>query len=113
MTANAHYNIEHWTTATAEADYRNQPAVEVTVNDRAATRQAIINRVRYSGMNFVERSDWAAHKNRSARMQNDWNYSKIALHHAGRSVACGPAALQLQEIQDMQMGRRVGPSDDI
>lgn len=61
----------------------------------------------------MERSDWAAHKNRSERMTNDWDYSMIAIHHAGRSFSCGPAALQLQEIQDMQMGKSVAPSDDI
>ncbi|WP_244815479.1 peptidoglycan recognition family protein [Caballeronia sp. Lep1P3] len=46
-------------------------------------------------------------------MTNDWDYSMIAIHHAGRSFSCGPAALQLQEIQDMQMGKSVAPSDDI
>jgi hypothetical protein len=70
-------------------------AVSIRVHDRAATRQAIINHVRQNGMNFVERSDWAAHKNRSERMHDDWNYTKIAIHHAGRSFTCGPAALQM------------------
>jgi hypothetical protein len=64
-------------------------------------------------MNFVERPDWAAHKNRSERMRDDWDYTRIAVHHAGRSFACGPAALQMQEIQDMQMGRSTTASDDI
>lgn len=47
----------------------------------------------------------AAHKNRSEKMKDDWNYTKIAIHHAGRSFSCGPAALQLQEIQGEQMQR--------
>lgn len=105
MTGLAHYKIEHWASATAEADYKNQPAVKITVNDRAATRQAIIHRVRQNGMEFVERSDWAAHKNRSEKMKDDWSYQGIAIHHAGRSFSCGPAALQLQEIQSEQMVR--------
>jgi hypothetical protein len=46
-------------------------------------------------------------------MQSDWNYSKLALHHAGRSFSCGGAAHQLQDIQTLQMGRTHDPSDDI
>jgi len=101
----------HWATATAEPNYKNQPPVEITINDRAATRQAIIRRVRENGMEFVERSDWGAYKNRPDSMVNDWHYRSIAIHHAGRSAACGPAALQLQEIQSKHMERM--KADDI
>lgn len=107
------YKIEHWTYGKAVAEGGNDNDLSVTINNRAATRQAIINSVRRSGMNFVERSDWAAHKSRTQRMRDDWNYSKIAIHHAGRSFTCGPAALQLQDIQEMQMGRGVASMDDI
>lgn len=100
------YPVQHWTTVLAEANYQNQSPQTVTVNDRAATRQAIISGVRHSGTEFVERSDWAAHKNRPEKMENDWNYSMIAIHHAGRSVSCGPAALQLQQIQNEHMGKK-------
>jgi hypothetical protein len=110
---NTDYNIEHWTSSCSVLGSSKDDAITISVNNRAATRQAIINRVRQGSMNFVERSYWAAHKNRSERMSNDWDYSKIAIHHAGRSFSCGPAALQLQEIQDMQMGKSVAPSDDI
>lgn len=100
-----HYKIEHWTDATAVTGYKNRTATEITVNDRAATRQAVITRIRQGGYDFVERSDWGAHKNRPDQMTDDWNYYSIAIHHAGRSHACGPAALQLQEIQEEQMVR--------
>jgi hypothetical protein len=103
MATNEHYKVAHWTVATAEANYKNQSPTEITVNDRAATRQAIINRVRQNGMKFVERSEWGAHKNKPANMANDWNYHSIAIHHAGRSASCGNASHQLQEIQDEQM----------
>lgn len=103
MGADEHYKIEHWTVATAEANYKNQPPTEITVNDRAATRQAIINRVRQNGMKFVTRSEWGAHKNRPHNMVNDWNYHSVAIHHAGRSAACGAASHQLQDIQDEHM----------
>lgn len=103
------YKVEHWTVALAEQNYRVQTPQTVTVNDRAATRQAIIDGVRHAGTEFVERSDWAAHKNRATQMEDDWNYSMIAIHHAGRSVSCGPAALQLQSIQEEHMNRKKWP----
>ncbi|WP_211465964.1 N-acetylmuramoyl-L-alanine amidase [Collimonas silvisoli] len=105
MADDVHYKPEHWTKAQAEADYKKKAAITVTVNDRAATRQAIITRVRQNGMEFVERSSWGAHKNRSEKMKDDWGYTKLAIHHAGRSFSCGPAVPQLQEIQSEQMKR--------
>lgn len=105
MTDAVDYKVEHWTVATAVADYTNKPPVVVTVNDRAATRQAILNAVRHRGLDFVERSDWAAHKAKPLGLHNDWNYTKIALHHAGRSFTCGPAALQLKQIQEEHQGK--------
>ncbi|TCF97916.1 N-acetylmuramoyl-L-alanine amidase [Paraburkholderia strydomiana] len=109
----ADYTIQHWTSGQTRLDSEEAEAIYISVNNRAATRQAIINRVRHASMNFVERSDWAAHKNRAPRMHDDWNYTKIALHHAGRSFTCGSGALQLQDIQEMQMGRVAASSDDI
>lgn len=104
--AGEHYVVKHWSSAKAEADYRNKPPTVVTVNDRAAVRDAIITRVRQSGFEFVPRSDWAAHKSRPAGLDNDWTYNAIAIHTAGRSYTCGPAALQMQQIQDMHMKGR-------
>lgn len=109
----ADYDIEHWTSSHTSKDGGKHNAVSISVNDRAATRAAIISRTEQNGMNFVQRSEWAAHRNRSRRMHSDWNYTKIAIHHAGRSFACGPGALQLQDIQDMQMSRSPGALDDI
>lgn len=101
----AHYKVEHWAVATAQANYKNGPPVEITVNDRAATRQAVINRVRQRGLTFVERSAWGAHKSRSANMLNDWDYHSIAIHQAGRSFSCGNASQQLRDIQQDQRDR--------
>lgn len=95
------YNIEHWTSLSTMAGSSKDDAALIKVDNRAATRQAIINHVRQNGMNFVE------------RMRDDWDYTSIAIHHAGRSFTCGPAALQMQEIQDMQMGRSTAASEDI
>ncbi|SCK30742.1 peptidoglycan recognition family protein [Vogesella sp. LIG4] len=89
------------------------PVTRITINDRAATREAIIHAVRRAGVEFVPRSDWAAHKSRNGNMVDDWNYQQVAIHHAGRSFSCGPAALQLQQIQEMQMGKSRAAADDI
>jgi hypothetical protein len=65
-------------------------------------RKSIISSVQRKGVRFVERRDWAAAPADLAEMEDDWNYSAIAIHNAGRSFACGPigmAALQMQEIQ--------------
>jgi hypothetical protein len=105
MATNEHYKVTHWTVATAEANYKNQSPIEITVNDRAATRQAIINRVRQNGMKFIERSEWGAHKNKPENLVNDWNYHSVAIHEAGRSYACGAGSSQMQRIQDNHMQR--------
>jgi len=93
------YRMERWTIAAAEPDYRHRLPVAITVNDRAATRQAIIDRVRSSGGDFVERSAWGASKSRAEGRQDDWNYTMVAIHHAGRSFFCGDAESQMKDIQ--------------
>ena len=103
------YPVEHWTTALAESNFQTQSAQIVTINDRAATRQAIISAIQHNKIEFIERSSWAAHKNKSERMESDWNYHMIAIHHAGRSMSCGPAASQLQKIQDAHMNGNKWP----
>jgi hypothetical protein len=72
--------------------------IPITVNDRAATREAIIKKVRSLNTTFVERSSWGAVKGKPD-MVMDWDYTMIALHHAGRSHSCTPGAEQMQEIQ--------------
>ncbi|WP_215782035.1 N-acetylmuramoyl-L-alanine amidase [Paludibacterium sp. B53371] len=101
-----HYTVTHWSRAQAQPDYRNKPAQVVTVNDRAATREAIITLTRRRGGEFVPRSDWAAHKSKSIDLKDDWDYKQIAIHTAGRSYSCGPGALQLQQIQEMHMDKK-------
>lgn len=72
--------------------------IPITVNDRAATREAIIKKVRSLNTTLVERSSWGAVKGKPD-MVMDWDYTMIALHHAGRSHSCTPGAEQMQEIQ--------------
>ncbi|WLI11672.1 MULTISPECIES: peptidoglycan recognition family protein [Pseudomonas] len=78
--------------------------IPITVNDRAATREAIIKKARSLNATFVERSSWGAAKGKPG-MVMDWDYSMIALHHAGRSHSCTPGGGQMQEIQKGHMGQ--------
>ena len=84
---------------------KNGNTTMITVDDRAATRQSIINQIRDQGHGFVERSDWRAKPYRELGLELDWNYSSIAIHHAGRSYSCGVGAFQLPNIQDKHMSR--------
>jgi hypothetical protein len=79
--------------------------ISITVNDHAATRETIIKRVRSLNAIFVERSSWGAVKGKP-NMVMDWDYTMIALHHAGRSHACTPGGVkQMQGIQADHMGK--------
>jgi hypothetical protein len=71
--------------------------IPIAVDDRAATREAIIRKVRSLGATFIERSSWGAVKDNPG-MVEDWDYSMIALHHAGRSYGCSPGERQMQRI---------------
>jgi hypothetical protein len=77
--------------------------VTVKVDDKAAVRQKIIAEIRRAKVEFVTRSDWKA-KEPATSPAEDWNYSKIAIHHAGNSYSCaadGVAALRQAEATDM------------
>lgn len=93
------------TTAPAQQVQPGQPQapVAITVNDRAATREAIIRKVREMNHEFIERSQWGAVKGRAE--DTDWDYSMVALHHAGRSYACSSGADQMLETQSKHMGQ--------
>ncbi|MBV1814408.1 peptidoglycan recognition protein family protein [Pseudomonas viridiflava] len=83
--------------------------IPIIVNDRAATREAIIKKVRSLSATFVERSAWGALKGKPD-MEKDWDYSMIALHHAGRSHSCTPGAAQMLDIQQGHLSQKY---DDI
>lgn len=93
------------TTAKAQEVKPGQPIqpISITVNDRAATREALIRKVRELGCQFVERSEWGAVKGHA--MASDWDYSMIALHHAGRSYSCGAGAEQMRNTQEEQIDK--------
>ncbi|PFH04480.1 N-acetylmuramoyl-L-alanine amidase [Collimonas sp. PA-H2] len=105
MGTEAHYTPTQWATAFTESDYMCKPFKVVTVNDRAATRQAIIDQVQKQGVKFVERSTWDAHRHKPDSAVNDWDYQSIALHHAGNSFSCSANSVeQMQRVETIDMG---------
>jgi len=97
------YRIEHWISGTTEKNGSRNCATEVVVNDRAATREAIISSLRRRGVTVKTRSDWHA-KMPQASPSQDWNYMAIALHHAGNSFSCGiPGLEQMRKAEDIDL----------
>jgi len=94
------------TTANAQEVKPGQPLapITITVNDRAATREAIIRKVQELEHRYVSRSTWGAVKGNNG-MDSDWDYTMVALHHAGRSYECGGGAEQMLETQEEHMGQ--------
>lgn len=78
--------------------------VDVKVDNKAATRQAIIVALRNAGMEVRTRSEWKA-KEPSKSPDTDWNYVAIAIHHAGNSYSCSAdGADQLRKAEATDIG---------
>lgn len=109
--AKADYKIEHWTTAVAEVDYQRQAPKVVRVDDRAATREAIIQSMRSKGIRFVSSSTWKMKKPAMALLDRDqdWHYRLVAIHQAGRSFRCGVGISQMREVEDIHVRRNGWP----
>lgn len=102
----ADYTIEHWTNAQTTADGNKKDAVAIRVDDRAATRQAIITQLRRKGYPLIERSSWHAQPPHPGMRPSHWDYQDIVIHHAGRSYSCGaPSIAEMQRVQAEDMGR--------
>ena len=99
--------VNFTTTAKAQEVKPGQPSnpIAITVNDQAATREAIIQKIRSLKTTFIERSSWGAVKGKSD-MVLDWDYTMIVLHHAGRSYTCTPGGVkQMQGVQAEHMAK--------
>lgn len=80
-----------------------QRTVAVKVDHKAATRQAIILRLRREGFIFETRSDWKALPGKSSDGP-DWDYHGIALHHAGNSFSCdADGAAQIRKAEQIDI----------
>ncbi|WP_148714722.1 peptidoglycan recognition protein family protein [Chitinolyticbacter meiyuanensis] len=76
---------------------------KITVNDKAATRQAIILALRRAGFTFKTRSEWGA---KPGKAKEDWDYDSIALHHAGNSFSCHADGVeQLKKAEEIDFGK--------
>lgn len=104
----ADYNIKHWASGQTKLDGDKNKAISISVNNRAATRQAIIALLKKKGYSLLERSSWAAKPPKHALTPANWDYRDIVIHHAGRSYSCAVneqgAIKQIQKAQayDMQ-----------
>lgn len=77
--------------------------VQVKVDHKAATRQAIIVELRREKVEFKTRSDWNA-KEPATSPHPDGDYKSIAIHHAGNSYSCaadGADELRKAEATDI------------
>lgn len=108
---------EHWTAFAPGMGRTRETAFVVEVDDRAATRQAIIDRLRKRGFTFVERWAWHARQPReilskkgeleTIKDEDIWDYKDIVIHHAGHSYRCAMTSRQsfeeVQRVQDEDM----------
>ncbi|CAM2165574.1 N-acetylmuramoyl-L-alanine amidase family 2 [Paraburkholderia sacchari] len=95
-----------WTSSITKEDGGKQNAIAISVDDRAATRQAIINALARKGCRLIERSEWHATPPKGAMRESHWDYSDIVIHHAGRSYSCGsPSIEEMRRVQTEDMGR--------
>ena len=89
---------------------KGMPTKEVRVDDKAATRQAVIVRLRKAGYTFKARSDWQAVAPKRD-LAPDWDYTQIASHHAGNSFSC--AAAGDDQMRSAQAKEMAGRFDDV
>lgn len=102
----ADYRIEHWTAGQTASNNNKQDAVTISLNDQAATRQAIIGQLKRRGHTLIERSSWHAQSPHPGMRDSHWDYRDIVIHHAGRSYSCGaPSIEEMQRVQSEDMGR--------
>lgn len=77
--------------------------VQVKVDHKAATRQAIIVAIRREGFTFETRSDWKAKPGKTSDGP-DWDYHGIALHHVGNSFSCDTGgAAQIHKAEQIDL----------
>jgi len=102
----------YWSSSITEKNDSKQNAISISVDDRAATRQAIINALARKGYWLVERSAWHAKPPRGVMRESRWDYQDIVIHHAGRSYSCGAPSIEgMRRVQAEDMDRNP-PFDD-
>ena len=66
---------------------KNPTPQKIKIDDKAATRAAILTFIKKSGIQVVTSSEWGA-KKPDPSVDADWNYKSIAMHHSGNSFSC-------------------------
>lgn len=98
------YILQHWTSATTMVGSTKDDAIEITVNNRAATRQAIIDALTLKQFKVKTHSDWKA-KEPATSPKQDWDYTAIAIHHAGNSFSCAvDGAEEMRKAEAVDLG---------
>jgi hypothetical protein len=93
------YLYRHRTSVTTFLGGEEDEPIYVMVNNRGATREALIRSLAADGATFVARSDWHALSIPESTPE-DWDYHSIVLHHAGNSHACAvPGISQMHDIE--------------
>lgn len=91
-------------TTTVRASLGQCIPTEVQVDDRAATRSAILNFIKKQQVPVVESSEWGAKL--PAKVKKEWMYKSIAIHHAGNSFACHADARELlKKVEEIDKKR--------
>jgi hypothetical protein len=60
---------------------------KIIAQHKEIARQSIIDSLRRAGLEFKTRADWNA-KEPASKLEADWNYHSIAIHHAGNDFSC-------------------------
>ncbi len=104
------YNIEHWTSACTMVGSSKDNAVSIKVDDRSATREAVITHLKQRDYTLLERSSWGAMPPNNTPTSSHWDYRDIVIHHAGHSYSCAVnqrgAIEQMKKVQSYDMNER-------
>jgi hypothetical protein len=105
----ADYDLRHWRSTYTSLNGLKDEAISIPVDDRAATREAIITRLKQKGYSLRERSSWGARPPTDDIRPSHWDFHDIVIHHAGRSYTCATngnaAAEQMKAAQSYDMDR--------
>jgi hypothetical protein len=81
---------------------------EATAEAKENVRQSMIDSLKQKGYTLMSRSAWHAAPPVRSKLQEDWNYTDVVIHHAGHSYVCtfgADAAInQIKEVQKYDMG---------
>ncbi len=78
---------------------KNPTPQKIKIDDKAATRAAILTFIKKNGVQVVTSSEWSLKKSVASP---DWNFKSIAIHHSGNSFSCSSSVSdQLKKVEDI------------